>query len=332
MEILITIPQGVIKDSFITPQALHKLEELGTVLCNPTDNQLTSKKLSEMIKDIDVLITGWGTAKIDEIILANADKLKIIAHTGGTVGNLVDECVYQKGIKVLSGNNIYAKSVAEGCLCYIISSLRQIERYVNIVREGGWREDAFENKGLIGKKVGLVGFGAIAKYLVEMLHLFDTKTMVYSTYLSAEEAQAHGVAIASLDEIFETCDVISLHSSLTPKTQGMIGKELLSKIKQGALLVNTARGELIDEQELINQLKTGRFSAVLDVFTEEPLAYDNPLRTFPNVLPVPHMGGPTIDMRENVVISLSEDIRRFMNGEKMLNEITAAHSNRMTRK
>ena len=214
MKILITMPQGIIKDSFVTQQALHKLEELGTVLCNPTDNQLTSEQLSEMVKDIDVLITGWGSVKIDRNILANSDKLKIIAHTGGTVGNLVDECVYQKGIKVLSGNNIYAKSVAEGCLCYVISSLRQIEKYVNVVREGGWREDAFENKGLIGKKIGLVGFGAIAKYLVEMLHLFDTEIMVYSSYLSTEEAEAHGVAIASLDEIFATCDVISLHSSL----------------------------------------------------------------------------------------------------------------------
>jgi phosphoglycerate dehydrogenase-like enzyme len=331
MKIFITIPKGKTRDTFITDKAMAKLEELGEVTGNTTSEQLSVGQLCEAIKDVDVLISGWGTHKIDKSILDSAGKLKIIAHTGGTVADLVDEQVYQKGIKVLSGNNIYAKSVAEGCLCYTISALRRIEHYVNLVRTGGWHGDGFFNKGLFNKRVGLVGFGAIARYFAAMLHLFDTDIYVYSSHMTKEDENNFGVKKASLDDIFEKCDIVSLHSALTPQTKGMINKNLLSKIRPGALLVNTARGALIDEPELINQLKTGRFYAVLDVFANEPLPPDSPLRTLPNVLPVPHMAGPTVDMREQVVLSLADDIKNYIEGKSVENEIPYEHAVRMTR-
>ena len=331
MKIYITMPAGVIRDSFITPNARRAIEKSGEVSCNPYDRQLTREELKNVMKDADVLITGWGTEMLTADLFLSADKLKIVAHTGGSVGNLVDGAVYEKGIRVLSGNNVYAKSVAEGCLCYTISALRQTEIYINVMRNGGWKDDSSKNRGLIGKRVGLVGFGAIAKYFVEMLRLFHTEVLVYSSYLTNEEAENCGVELSAIDTIFETCDVISLHSGLTEKTTGMINKELLKKIKDGALLVNTARGALMDETALIEELKTGRFMAALDVYTEEPLAIDSPLRTMQNVLPMPHMGGPTIDMREEVALTLAEDIKRFINGQPLINEIEAEHSLRMTK-
>jgi len=332
MNIFVTIPQGPIRDSFITENAKKVLETLGQLTFNEFDRQLTHEELLSKIKDVDVLITGWGTTPINSEIIESAKNLKIIAHTGGSVGYIIENVVYEKGIRVLSGNNVFAQSVAEGCLCYTLSGLRQIEKYVNIVRSGKWREDDFKNKGIIGKKVGIVGFGAIAKYFVEMLHLFGTEILVYSGHLTKDDEENLGVRRSSLNEIFETCDVISLHSSLTAKTEGMINKDLLSKIKDGALLVNTARGALIDEEALIEELKTGRFSAVLDVFKEEPLKVDSPLRTLPNVLPIPHMGGPTIDMREQVVLTLADDLKSFLENKDMKNEIPYEYASRMTSK
>lgn len=330
MNIFVTIPDNPIRHSFLTEKAVKALSHVGTVTFTPTENEMSPKDFERYAKDADVLVTGWGTIKIDENVIPNLPNLKIIAHTGAAVTHIVDEYAYQKGITVLSGNVLFAKSVAEGCLCYTLTALRRIEEYAGMVRKGGWRNECFVNEGLFERKVGLIGFGAIAKYFVKMLKPFEVDIRVYSGHMSADDAKHLSVSLSGLTEIFEQCDVISVHSSLTPDTVGMITADLLAKIKDGALLVNTARGEIIDEGALISQLKTGRFHAALDVFAQEPLPADSPLRTLPNVLPIPHMGGLTMDMRQQVTIALSKDIDSFKNGGTMQNSIPFKHFKRMT--
>ena len=145
-----------------------------------------------------------------------------------------------------------------------------------------------------------------------------------------EEADKYGVKLSTIDNIFETCDVISVHLALTPVTTGLINRKLLSKIKQGALFVNTARGAIIVEEDLIEELQNLRFSAVLDVFVKEPLEKESPLRTLPNVLPIPHIAGPTTDMREAVTLALATDINSYISGQELQNEISYEHALRMT--
>jgi phosphoglycerate dehydrogenase-like enzyme len=333
IRLFITIPQGEIYDTFVTAKALKALEAVAEVDINPYDRDLTKSELCRMAGDADVLLTGWGTAEIDEEMLGNMPKLRLIAHTGGTVATLIlDNAAYHKGVHVLSGNEFYAKSVAEGCMCYALCSLRKIEKYVNEMRTFGWRGEVWKNRGLFGKKVGLVSFGAIAKYFCQLLHWFDTEILVYSNHMTEDEATSHGVRLAGLEEIFSCCDVVSIHSALTPKTVGLVSRQLMELLKPDALLMNTARGAVIDEAALCELLSEGRFYAALDVYAQEPPPQDSPLIKRDNVLPLPHMGGPTIDVRELVTLGLAEDIRAFCRGDAMKNEILPERAAYMSQK
>ncbi|MCM1134929.1 MAG: hydroxyacid dehydrogenase [Clostridium sp.] len=331
MKLFITMPHAPIPDSFFTPEVMEALEHLGEVERNPYERDLTEEELIAMAGEAEILVTGWGTCYLEKRILLQLPKLRLIAHTAGSVAILASPDIYETGVRVVSGNDIFAQSVAEGCLCYILSALRRIEHYTGEIRSGRWLENGFENKGLIGKRVGIVGFGAIAKYFLELIRWFRCEILIYSSHLTEEEAAEYGGRKAGLEEIFSTCDVVSVHYSLTPATEGLVSRQLLEMLGPDALLVNTSRGKVIDEQALFELLEQGRFSAALDVYEEEPLKKDNPIRKCKNVLLMPHMAGPTVDMRKVVAAELAKDIQRFVNGEKLAYEITEEQAKRMTR-
>lgn len=317
-------------ETFFTPKAMAALEAVGQVTRNPYTTQLTPQQLQEAVADTDVLLTGWGTHFLGADILNHAKNLKLIAHSGGSVGTLVDTYTAKRGIPVISGNNIFAKSVAEACIGYILASTRKLEANMALMRNNGWKSGLYRNSGLLYKRVGLVGYGAITGFLIEMLKPFETEILLYSSHLSPEETQKLGCHKASLEEIFTECDIISLHASMIEKNRKMISKTLLQMIKPGALFLNTARGGLVDEEALTEELGTGRFYAALDVYAQEPLAPQSPLRSLPNALLMPHMGGPTIELRELVVVRLAEDIARLQKGEPLQNQIPYEHFARMT--
>jgi phosphoglycerate dehydrogenase-like enzyme len=256
--------------------------------------------------------------------------LKLIAHFAGSVAPVVAQDVYETDVKVISGNDVFAKSVAEGCLCYTLAALRRLEHYMDVMRTGGFKETVFYNRGLFGKKLGIVGFGAIARHYLNLVRWFDLEVLIYSSHLTDEEAAKYGGRTASLEEIFSECDVISIHASNTAKTRGMITRELMERMKPDALLVNTARGAVIDEPAMFEMLLAGKFYAALDVYAEEPPAPDAPIRQCKNALLMPHMGGPTMDMRSVVALEVTKDIARLGRGEELQYEITAAAAARMT--
>ena len=331
MNIYVSIPNNETGNSFITEKSLSELEKVGTVKRNLTENNLSADELVKEAADAEIIVCGWGTIKFEKEVTDRLPNLKMIAYVGGSMASVVDETVYEKGIVTLTGNYIFAKSVAEGCLAYILCSLRELERYMKQVREGGWNEN-WSNKGLFGKKIGIVGFGEIAKNFVKMLKPFDMEILINSGHVTEEMAKDYGARTASKEEIFETCDIISLHMGLTEKTKKSINRELMEKLKPTALLVNTARGGVVDEEVLEELLAEGKFFAALDVFSIEPLPVDSKLRTLPNAMLIPHMGGPTIDMREYIVCSFAKDIKAFAKGEQLKNEILADASARMSKK
>lgn len=330
MEILVTIPCGVVKDTFIPKWVENKINNLGNVTWNTQEYQYSKEQLMEAVRNKDICITGWQTPKFDRDVLNCADRLKMIAHTGGTVGPIVDDDAYERGIRIISGNNVYAESVAEGVLAYIMSSLRNIPGYNKRMHEGFWCEEGEYTYGIFDKTIGLVGFGATTKYLLTFLKPFHVKIKVFSEHLSLEDAAQFGVEKCGLNEIFSSCDIISLHSAMRADTYHMITDKLLSMIKPGALFVNTARGKLVDEHELCKQLKTKRFNAVIDVYEQEPLPEDSELRKLDNVILIPHMAGPTVDRRQYVTNALIEDIISFSSGGALKNEIVKSYSKVMT--
>ena len=329
IKILVSIPDGEVRDSFFSEEQRVRLERLGCVEWNANAEQYGEEELAEKLRGVDICISGWGNTPFHEKTLKYADKLKLIAHIGGSVRPMVGDAAFERGIRVCSGNRVFAESVAEGVLAYMLCSLRRIGEYEARMAAGEW-PSLIGTRGLLGRSVGLVGYGMIAEYLVKFLKPFGCRIMVSSRHISAEELAEAGIEAAAAEEIFRTCDIVSLHSSLTARTKHSIGTELLNSMKDGALLVNTARGALIDEEALVSVLKERPVWAALDVYETEPLPMDSPLRDCERVLLMPHAAGPTADRRYAVTSYVLDDMERFLNGENLDCEIDFARAGTMT--
>ncbi|PXX56837.1 phosphoglycerate dehydrogenase-like enzyme [Hungatella effluvii] len=329
IKILVSIPDGEVRDSFFSEELRERLERLGCVEWNANTEQYGEEELAEKLRGVDICISGWGNTPFHEKTLKYADKLKLIAHIGGSVRPMVGDAAFERGIRVCSGNRVFAESVAEGVLAYMLCSLRKIGEYEARMAAGEW-PSLIGTRGLLGRSVGLVGYGMIAEYLVKFLKPFGCRIMVSSRHISAEELAEAGIEAAAAEEIFRTCDIVSLHSSLTARTKHSIGADLLNSMKDGALLVNTARGALIDEEALVSVLQERPVWAALDVFETEPLPMDSPLRECEKVLLMPHAAGPTADRRYVVTSHVLDDIGRFLNGEPLDCEIDFARAGTMT--
>lgn len=334
MKLFISIPQNsMVMNTFVTEKVKKYLEERFEVTYSPLERHLAKEEIAVYAKDADAIMTGWGHCSMDGAALENTS-IKLIVHTGGAVGSLVNQEVYQKGVRVISGNNLYADSVAEGVLAYMFMALRKIPDYVNNVRAGGWYlEGAMDyTEGLLDQTVGIIGMGAISKRVIKLLKPFGVSLKLYSGYpIDAEYLKENNACQASLEEIFATCKIVSLHSAMTERTRGMIGKEHFDLLQDGTIFINTARGAIIREDEMIEALKEKRFRAVLDVFCKEPIEADSALRKLENVYCIPHKAGPTMDRRPFITMKLADDILRFMDGEEMELEIGGEYASRMTK-
>ncbi|MGM1047807.1 MAG: hydroxyacid dehydrogenase [Bacillota bacterium] len=330
LKILVTMPKNQIFYTFFNEDLIRQLEEIGEVIWNESSTtHYTKQEICEKIKDMDICVTGWGTQVLDEDVMSHANKLKVVAHTGGSVRPYVTDAVYEKGITVISGNEVFAQSVAESVIAYSLASLRDIPRFSGDLKNGIW-PSAYYNKGLLDRTVGIVGYGMISKMVVQMLKPFNVKIKVFSRHIAQEELDKHQMEKADLPEIFSTCDIVSIHSGMTKENYHLITEELLRLMPEGSLLVNTARGAVIDEPALCRVLAEGKINAVLDVYEVEPLPQGHPLMGFDNAILMPHMGGPTIDRRLVVVQALITDMRRYLQGEPLKCEIDRAYAGKMS--
>lgn len=333
MKVFVSVPQNSrVMERFFTPEVKAYLEERFEVIYSPLNRLIKAEEIALYAQDADVIMTGWSHPMMDAKALENT-AIKLIAHTGGSVADYVSDEVYAKGIRVISGNEMYAESVAEGAFAYMLAGLRRLPEYMGQVKNGGWTLPGPDlSQGILDQTVGIIGMGAIAKNLIKMLKPFRVKLKLYSGYPIDEAFLKENNAVqASLEEIFSTCRVISVHSALNERTKGLIGKEHFDLLQDGAIFVNTARGAIIREEEMIEALQEKRFRAVLDVFCQEPLAQDSSLRTMDNVYCMPHMGGPTADRCPNIAMRLADDIQRFANDEALQYEITRDYAKRMTK-
>ena len=325
MKALVTLPKNAVFPTFFTPDNIALAESLGEIIWNETDRQLTTEEIIERIGDCDTYITGWSSPRADRAILDAAPNLRILTHLCGTVVPFVSDALWERGIRVISGNRFFAESVAEGTLAYMLSALRDIPFYSARLHDKRiWKEKTDNNQGLAGKKIGLISYGAIARNLVRILSVFRVELYVYDIKpLPAEDVLRYHLKQASMEEIFSTCDIVSVHTPLFDATHHLIGKDLLGRLQEGALFINTSRGPVIDQKALEAELATGRFRAVLDVYEKEPPASDCPLYDLPNVMMMPHMGGPTVDLRAYITEQLLHESHDFLhNGAPLPSEIT----------
>lgn len=337
MKAFISVPLGDAGRGYFTEETVEYVKTLGEVVLNPYNRNMTSMEIADSIGDCDVYVTWWGAPKLDSVILDKAPNLKLLTHVGGSVYPYVSPEMWERGIRVITGNYLMAESVAEGTVAYMLSALRQIPQYSTLLKEKKmWRnpnEVDFKNKGLKGKTVGIISYGAVAKNVVRMLQPFGVTLLVYDIRpVPDEDKLKYGIRQVTIPEIFSLSDIVSLHTPLNDKTYRMIGKEHFDLMKEGSLFVNTARGKVTDQRALEEILAKGRIYAVLDVYEQEPPPESCSLYSLPNVMMMPHMAGPTYDLREYTSRVLMAESAAFIDkGEELKSEITREMAEVMTR-
>lgn len=317
-KILYLPPTGLSKE-ILSDEAVKRLESLGTVIWNEMDRNYTSDELLELIPGAEVIITSWGSSPITEEHLAEAADLKIVGHAAGSVKTRMADAGHERGIVLLSAAAVIAESVAEYTLWAMLSGQRNLYRYEQVMKEErGWKTKNEDfGHSLYGKSVGIVSASMVGRRVIKLLEPFSCDVLVYDPYLGSEEARALGVRTVALEELFSSGDIISIHAPSTPETKGMITQKHFQSIRDDALLINTARTWVLDQDGLVNELQKGRFTAYIDVFDKEPLPADHPIRDLDNVFLSPHVSGHTTEIRQRLVEEIVKDVERFFNDEPM---------------
>lgn len=332
MKTLIAIVNPDLKRMFFEEHVLRKLETFSqTVWYESTGAAFTSGGLAEIIGDFDAVLTSWGSPFFTSEVLAKAEKLSFIGHVAGSATAVVDEAAYDKGICVVTANPILARSTAEAAVALIMAGAWDLGGYSARLKRGEWSDNSKETViGLTGQTIGLIGLGEISRNMIGMLRGFSPKLKLCSHYTTEEQAAALGVELCSLDELLATSRIVSLHTSLTPSTVGLIGRRELGLIQDGALFVNTARGKIVDHEALLEELQTGRFFAALDVYPKEPLRADDPLLKLENVLCVPHIGGFARNCKQFMGEYAADNLKAFLEGGKPAGQVGREAFQRMT--
>lgn len=287
--------------------------QVGEVVYNPTGKPLTSTEVAQLLPGIDGYIAGLDG--IDANALKTADRLKVIARYGVGFDNVDLAAAREKGIVVTNTPGANSVSVAELALGLILALARQIPDATQTVRQGKWPR--LNGISLEDKTIGILGLGAIGKQLARRLAGFDCHILAYDPFADITFATANGITLESIDKVIAKSDFISLHLPLLPETRALVNAEFLAHMKKGAFLINTSRGEVVDETALLHALESGHLrGAGLDAFTVEPPDPTNPLLQLPQVVATPHLGAQTDGATSNMGWFAMKDCLAVLRGEE----------------
>ncbi|MEU6574289.1 hydroxyacid dehydrogenase [Streptomyces sp. NPDC046805] len=267
----------------------------------------------------EILVTGWGCPRLDAAALDAAPGLRAVLHAAGSVKEFTTPEVWQRGIAVSSAAAANALPVAEYTLAMILLTGKD----ALVSRDRLRARRPFPYGGIIpglgnhGRRVGVIGASRIGRRLIELLRPYDLAVSLTDPYVDAAEAARLGVPLLPLDDLLRTSDVVTLHAPLTPRTRGLIGARELALMPTGSVLVNTARGALLDHDALIEELRTGRLTAVLDVTDPEPLPVDSPLLDLPGAFVTPHLAGSQGNELARLGRTVAEEAARLLAGEEL---------------
>jgi phosphoglycerate dehydrogenase-like enzyme len=274
----------------------------------------------------EVLLTSWGCPLLDEAVLERAPRLRAVVHAAGTVKQHVTPACFARGIAVTSAAAANALPVAEYTLAAILFANKKIFRLRDRYREV--RAFRFWPKELPGlgnyrKVVGIVGASHIGRRVLELLRPFDFERLLCDPFLDEAGAAALGASRIELDELLTRSDVVSLHAPSLPKTRHLLDARRLALLRDGATLINTARGALVDGEALERELVSGRIDAVIDTTEPEILPADSPLYELPNVVLTPHVAGSLGSETRRMAELAVEEIERFVRGEPFRHALLA---------
>ncbi|MBI4026372.1 MAG: hydroxyacid dehydrogenase [Verrucomicrobia bacterium] len=328
MKVLLHLPGGTLRQCFRSVD-LDRLRQHHTI-------QLPSDKGGTALLDdfnrhagaAHVLITGWGTPDITPAMLEQASQLKAIVHSAGSIRQLAPAEVWQRGIRVATCNGALAIGVAETTLGMMISGLKGFFPGHAWTRNGHWHDPRLGTdhnviRELFGVTIGVISASKVGLHVVSLLRNFEVEILLYDPFMTQDRAKEMGARLVSLEELMRLSDVVSLHAPALPATRHLLRREHFKAMKDHAIFINTSRGMIVDEAALIEELKTGRIFAFIDVTDPEPPAKDHPFRALPNVVLTPHIAGNASNGCFRQGRSAVDQVLEFAEGRRMHGEVTA---------
>lgn len=316
-------------DRLFKPEHLERLRRLGTLRVFEGFDRLTAEDAEAIIEGADIIINTWGSPRLEAGLLDRCPDLKLVAYAAGSVKPVLSPAVQERGIRVCSANDALAQGVAETALGLAIVSLKNIWQLSRDTRAGEWEPNNKSIRELYGLNIGIIGAGLSGRHLIRLLKQFDVRVLVYDPYLSEEAVSELGAEKVELDELLKQSDVVSIHAPSIPETKHLMNERTLRLMKDDAILINTARGSLIDEDALVAELRLGRLWACLDVTEPEPPALDHPFRTLPNVTLIPHIAGAVNNGLFRIGGYITRELELFAQGERLQGEVDLSALHRL---
>jgi len=293
LELLLLMPAAH-RTAVFTEASLERLHRLGTVAIDDGPVDLARPGLRDRLARAEVIVTGTGTGKLDAAVLDAAPKLRAIVHTAGTLRPIVDIDVYDRGILLSSQAPANALPVAEYTLAMILLELKGVrvaEAEYAAARQAIDVDELLTHRGAYGRTVGVIAASVIGRRVIELLRPFDVHVLVSDPFLAPDDAERLGAELVELPTLLARSDLVTLHAPLLPSTRGMIGATELATMRDGTVFINTARGALVDEAALLEELRTGRLRAVIDVTDPEVPPRHSSIWDTPNLVLTPHVAG-----------------------------------------
>ncbi len=282
---------------------------------------LEPDELERVIAEYDGLAVRSAT-KVNARLLDKATRLKVVGRAGVGVDNVDTEAATRRGVVVMNTPGGSSTTVAELTLAHMLALARHVPQATASVKSGKWEKKKFRGRELAGKTLGVVGIGNIGSIVVQRCLAMKMRVIAYDPFISAEAAAKLGVAQVTLDELWRDADVISLHVPLTEQTRNLVNAAALDRMRRGALLVNCARGGLVDERALADALGSGRLGgAALDVFEREPPPVDHPLLRLDNFVCTPHLGASTEEAQSAVAVAIAEQLAAYLTRGEVRNAV-----------
>jgi phosphoglycerate dehydrogenase-like enzyme len=273
----------------------------------------------------EFIFSTWGMPALDDEFLAAASSLKAVFYAAGTVKSFTTPAAAERGIIISAAAEANGLPVAEYCLAVILLSLKNFWAYPAQPPAAKYIKAEGQPRGVYGATIGLVSLGAVGRRLADLLANHEVRIIVHDPYLAPEEAARHNATPCSLDQLFRTSDVVSLHTPWIPETEGMIRAGHIRTMKHGATFINTSRGAVVDEPGLCLALRERPdITAILDVTHPEPPAADSPLRTLPNVILTPHIAGSMGNEVARLGWWMLDEAERLLDGRPLRHRIDYA--------
>ncbi|MFI5779220.1 phosphoglycerate dehydrogenase [Nocardia sp. NPDC051570] len=271
-------------------------------------------ELLAAVPEADALLVRSATT-VDAEVLEAGKNLQIVARAGVGLDNVDVPAATERGVMVVNAPTSNIHTAAEHAVSLLLSAARQIPAADATLREHTWQRSKFNGVEIFGKTVGVIGLGRIGQLFAARLAAFETKIVAYDPYVSPARAAQLGIEMLSLDELLQRADLISVHLPKTPETKGLLSKEKLALTKKGVIIVNAARGGLIDEAALADAIKSGHVrGAGIDVFETEPCT-DSPLFELPQVVVTPHLGASTSEAQDRAGTDVAKSVLLALAGE-----------------